>query len=143
MDTTGAYTEVLIRWLDAIDSSKPPLIFGDGTQSMDFVFVEDVARANVVAMQSDVTDEAFNVGTGVQTSLKELCQMLLKLNHSNLKPEHREARVVANVRARRASTEKAEKQLGFKATTDLASGLLRLMEWRKANLQQLAVAEVR
>ena len=143
MDTTGAYTEVLIRWLDAIDSSKPPLIFGDGTQSMDFVFVEDVARANVMAMQSDVTDEAFNVGTGVQTSLKELCEMLLKLNHSSLKPEHREARAVANVRARRASTEKAEKQLGFKASKDLASGLLKLMEWRKANLQQLAAAEVR
>src|SRR5580698_7076243 len=65
MDIDGVYTEVLIRWMDAIEAGKPPLIFGDGTQSMDFVFVEDVARANLLAAQSDVTDEVFNVGTGV------------------------------------------------------------------------------
>ena len=69
MDIAGVYTEVLIRWLDALEANQPPLIFGDGTQSMDFVFVGDVARANVLAAQSDVTDEVFNVGTGIQTSL--------------------------------------------------------------------------
>ena len=68
MDIAGVYTEVLIRWLDALEANQPPLIFGDGTQSMDFVFVGDVARANVLAAQSDVTDEVFNVGTGIQTS---------------------------------------------------------------------------
>ena len=68
MDTTGVYTEVLIRWLDAIEAGVSPLIFGDGSQSMDFVYVEDVARANLLAAQSDVTDEVFNVGSGVQTS---------------------------------------------------------------------------
>ena len=75
MDMAGVYTEVLIRWLDAIEANRPPLIFGDGTQSMDFVYVADVARANILAAQSDVTDEVFNVGTGRQTSLRELCDL--------------------------------------------------------------------
>src|SRR6202035_5364062 len=85
MDITGVYTEVLIRWLDAIESGKPPLIFGDGSQSMDFVFVEDVARANLLAAQSNVTDEVFNVGTGIQTSLNELCEILLRMSDSKLR----------------------------------------------------------
>jgi UDP-glucose 4-epimerase len=132
MDITGVYTEVLIRWLDAIEANKPPLIFGDGNQSMDFVYVEDVARANLLAAQSDVTDEFFNIGTGIQTSLNELCQMLLNLTGSSLRPEHREARAVANVQRRRAAVEKAEKMLGFKATVSLEQGLGELIRWRQA-----------
>jgi UDP-glucose 4-epimerase len=132
MDMTGVYTEVLIRWLDAIDAHQPPLIFGDGTQSMDFVYVEDVARANIVAAQSDVTDEVFNVGTGKQTSLRELCDLLLQLTNSPVRPEHREARTVANVQARRAATEKAAALLGFNANISLADGLQELIRWRNA-----------
>src|SRR3989440_8271555 len=71
MDTHGAYTEVLIRWIDAIDSGKPPVIFGDGLQTMDFVHVTDVAKASVLAAYSTATDAVFNVGTGVETSLNE------------------------------------------------------------------------
>ena len=132
MDMVGLYTEVLIRWLDAIDAHQPPLIFGDGRQSMDFVYVKDVARANILATQSDVSDEVFNVGTGTQTSLKELCDLLLRLMNSPLQPEYREARKVANVRARRAATEKAAKLLGFNANVSLAEGLQELIRWREA-----------
>lgn len=132
MDLDGVYTEVLIRWLDAIDSGKPPKIFGDGTQSMDFIYVDDVARANLRALESDATDEVFNVGAGVQTNLNQLCGQLLQLTGSSLRPEHVEARKVANVRARRAATEKAEKLLGFRAQVDLKSGLLELIKWRSA-----------
>jgi UDP-glucose 4-epimerase len=132
MDMVGVYTEVLIRWLDAIEAHQPPLIFGDGTQSMDFVYVEDVARANILAAQSDVTDEVFNVGTGTQTSLKELCDLLLNLMNSPLQPEFREARKVANVRARRAATDKAAKLLGFSANVSLAEGLQELIRWRES-----------
>ena len=130
MDLTGVYTEVLIRWLDAIEAGKPPLIFGDGEQSMDFVFINDVARANILSLQSDVTDEVFNVGTGVQTNLNQLCAALLKISGSSLKPEYREARAVANVTRRRAAIEKAEKMLGFRATISLEDGLRQLTEWR-------------
>jgi len=130
MDIAGVYTEVLIRWLDALEANQPPLIFGDGTQSMDFVFVGDVARANVLAAQSDVTDEVFNVGTGIQTSLNELCDLLLQLTGSSLRPERREARQVANVKARRAGIEKAARLLGFHADVCLQDGLQELIRWR-------------
>jgi UDP-glucose 4-epimerase len=130
MDVTGVYTEVLIRWLDAIETNKPPLIFGDGQQSMDFVYIGDVARANLLAVQSHVTDDVFNVGTGVQTSLNELCELLLRLTHSRLQPEYREPRKVANVQARRAAVEKAENMLQFRARVSLEEGLRELIDWR-------------
>jgi UDP-glucose 4-epimerase len=132
MDTIGVYTEVMIRWLDAIEANKPPLIFGDGEQSMDFVFVGDIARANLLALESDVTDEAFNVGTGVQTSLKELCNLILKLTNSPLKPEYRETRKVGNVQARRASVDKAKTMLGFTSEVALEQGLRELIGWKRA-----------
>jgi UDP-glucose 4-epimerase len=139
MDITGVYTEVLVRWLDAIESGKPPLIFGDGSQSMDFVFVEDVARANLLAAQSEVTDEVFNIGTGVQTSLNELCDMLLRLSDSKLRPEYREARTVANVQTRRAAVDKAKRVLGFEARVSLEQGLRDLIRWRRGVRQPVAV----
>ena len=140
MDIDGVYTEVLIRWIDAIEAGQAPKIFGDGSQSMDFVFVEDVARANLAGLVSDVTDEVFNVGTGVQTTLRELCDMLLKVTGSNLKPDYVAARKVNNVQARRASTEKAERMLGFTAKVDLESGLRSLLEWRNlARTESVAV----
>lgn len=131
MDTTGAYTEVLIRWLDAIDANKPPLIFGDGKQSMDFVYVEDVARANVMAATSIANDDVFNVGTGVQTSLLELCRLVLRLTGSTLQPEHREARSVGNVQRRRAAVDKAAEILGFRAAVSVEDGLRELIQWRQ------------
>ena len=140
MDLDGVYTEVLIRWLDAIESGTPPKIFGDGSQSMDFVFIEDVARANIAGLMSDVSDEIFNVGTGVQTTLNELCHLLLKIYGSSLKPEYHEARKVNNVQARRAAIENAETRLGFKATVDLESGLKKLIEWRRETKSEMASA---
>ena len=131
MDMTGVYTEVMIRWLDAIESNRPPLIFGDGQQSMDFVYVRDIAHANLLALQGDVADEVFNVGTGVQTTLNELCELLLEVMGSSVRPEYREARKVNNVRSRRSSIEKAEKLLGFQAKVSLEEGLLKLVEWRR------------
>jgi len=130
MDLEGVYTEVLVRWLDAIEAGRPPRIFGDGSQSMDFVFVEDVARANLMALESDVTDEVFNIGTGIQTNLKQLCNLLLRVTGSDLQPEYQEARKVANVSARRAAVEKAEKMLGFRAHVQLEKGLRELIQWR-------------
>jgi UDP-glucose 4-epimerase len=143
MDTAGVYTEVLIRWLDAIEANKPPLIFGDGSQSMDFVYVADVARAYLLAVQSDISDEVFNIGTGVQTSLNDLCKMLLRLLGSSLQPEYRDARRVGNVQRRRAAVEKADKMLGFRATVSLERGLRELIRWRQAaKATSAAVAEM-
>ncbi len=140
MDLDGVYTEVLVRWMDAIEAGTSPKIFGDGLQSMDFVYVEDVARANVAGLISDTTDEVFNVGTGVETTLNELCRQLLKVTGSPLQPQYHEARKVNNVRARRATIEKAERMLGFKAGIDLESGLKMLIEWRNQVKSELTDA---
>ncbi len=140
MDVTGVYTEVLVRWLDAIDAKTPPVIFGDGTQSMDFVFVEDVARANLLAAERDVTDQVFNIGSGIQTSLNDLCILLLQLTGSSLQPEYRPARAVANVQTRRAAVEKASKLLGFNATVSLDQGLRKLILWRQSARSGVAPA---
>jgi UDP-glucose 4-epimerase len=129
MDVYGAYTEVLIRWMERIAQGLPPLILGDGTQTMDFVYVEDIARANVLAMQSDVTDEVFNVATGIETSLNELARQLLTVMGSALQPEYGPPRAVNPVPRRWASTEKADKLLGFKAQTTVEEGLRRLVGW--------------
>jgi UDP-glucose 4-epimerase len=139
MDLDGVYTEVLVRWMDAIEAGNPPKIFGDGTQSMDFVYIKDVARANVAGLIADVSDEVFNIGTGVQTTLSELSRLLLAIHGSSLMPEYLPARSVNNVQARRAVTEKAERLLGFKATVDLESGLRSLIDWRKETKAELAV----
>ena len=140
MDIDGVYTEVLIRWMDAIEAGQSPKIFGDGTQSMDFVYVEDVARANLAALVADVTDEVFNVGTGVQTTLNELCHLLLKVTGSSLNPEYHVARRVNNVQARRATTAKAEQRLGFKADVHLEAGLRSLIEWRNQTRSEMSAA---
>jgi len=129
MDTHGAYTEVLIRWMDAIDSGRPPVIFGDGTQTMDFVHVTDVALASVLAALSDVSDAVFNVGTGVETSLNELARMLLKVMGSSLQPEYAEARKVNPVPRRLASVDAAARAIGFRASISLEDGLRGLVEW--------------
>src|SRR5947208_13704188 len=87
MDIHGAYTEALIRWMERIRSGQPPIIFGDGRQTMDFIHVEDIARANILAATSPATDVAVNVGSGRETSLLELAQRLLELMESPLQPE--------------------------------------------------------
>src|SRR5438477_6259968 len=94
MDTHGAYTEVLIRWMDRIAAGQHPLILGDGNQTMDFVYVEDIARANILAMKSDVSDDVFNVASGVETSLNDLAYALLRVMGSDLKPQYGPTRKV-------------------------------------------------
>lgn len=143
MDLDGVYTEVLVRWMDAIEAGTPPRIFGDGSQSMDFVYIEDVARANLAALTSSVSDDVFNVGTGVQTTLNELCELLLKITGSGLRPEYREARKVNNVQARRAAIDKAATVLGFRAQTKLEDGLRALLAWREAVKSEILIGGTR
>ena len=129
MDIHGRYTEVLIRWMDRIAAGEPPLILGDGTQSMDFVYIEDVARANVLALQSDIADDVFNVASGTETTLRELAAALLKVMGSDLQPEYGPERTVNPVSRRLADIGKAERLLGFKARIGLDEGLARLVAW--------------
>lgn len=129
MDIHGKYTEVLIRWMEAIDSDRPPMIFGDGTETMDFVHVTDVTRANLLASSSRVTDAVFNVGTGVETSLNDLARLLVGVMGSNQRPQYTAARKVNPVRRRLASVEEAARHLGFRAQVGLEHGLHDLVAW--------------
>lgn len=142
MDIYGAYTEVLIRWMDRIVAGLPPLILGDGSQTMDFVYVEDIARANVLAARGVATDAVFNVASGCETSLRELAQSLLKVMGSSLGVEHGPERKVNAVRRRLADTSQAEEMLGFRANVSLEEGLRRLVAWWQASKQMAEVASV-
>lgn len=132
MDIYGAYTEVLIRWMDRLIDGKAPLIFGDGKQTMDFVYVTDIARANVLAAEADVSDEVFNVACGVETSLSDLAYALMKVMGVNLELEYGPERKVNPVPRRLADTSKAKQMIGFEAQVQLEEGLRDLVAWWKA-----------
>lgn len=132
MDIHGVYTEVLIRWMERMAAGEPPLIHGDGAQTMDFVHVRDVARANVLAAEADVTDEVFNVASGRETSLLDLARMLSAAMGSTLAPEHQPARAVNGVTRRLADTTRAAAGLGFTAGIGLEEGLGDLVGWWRA-----------
>jgi UDP-glucose 4-epimerase len=129
MDTDGKYTEVMIKWLDCIRDGRNPLIYGDGSTTMDFVYVKDIANANIAALQADVTDEAFNIGNCEETSLKQLLGVLLKVNDSTLEPEFREENSINPVSRRLADVSKAEKLLDFKPSVSLEQGMRELTAW--------------
>ena len=129
MDAHGKYTEVMIRWMERIAAGQPPIIFGDGAQTMDFVFADDVARANVLAAKSAVSDEVFNIGRGEETSLTQLAGMLQQVMGAGTDIEYAEARAVNPVSRRLADTRKAARMLGFHAEIPLEEGLRRLVAW--------------
>lgn len=132
-DQTAAYTGVIPIMFNKIEANETPEINGDGSQAYDFITAEDVARCNVLAMEAEVSDEFFNVGTGVQTSIKELCEKILEIKSSNLKVTYKpysqedQRRMVQH---RIGSIAKAENGIGFKFSQSLASGLVNLNNWR-------------
>ena len=129
MDTDGKYTEVMIKWLDCIRDNKAPVIHGDGSTSMDFIFVKDVAAANVKALLSEVTDENFNIGYSRETSLKELLELMINVNNSKIKPVFTEGNSVNPVSRRLSDNSKAKKLINFTPETKLEKGLKELSEW--------------
>ncbi len=135
-DQTAAYTGVIPIMLNKIDKNETPIINGDGSQSYDFIDVEDVARCNILALESDTTDKFYNVGTGVKTSIKELCEKILYLKKSNLTVKYNP---YSNEDARRlvqnriGCPKKAKDELNFIYKYDLDQGLKRLIDWRKKN----------
>jgi UDP-glucose 4-epimerase len=141
MDIHGVYTEVLIRWMERIEAGQPPLILGDGLQTMDFVFTEDIARANLLAAESDATDEVFNIGSGTETSLLELAEALMRVMDTSQPLEFGPPRGVNSVTRRLADVSLADKRLGWRAEIDLEEGLRRLVAWWRAERAAEAQAE--
>ena len=133
MDIYGAYTEVLIRWMERMEAGDPPVIFGDGKQTMDFVYATDIARANVLAAQADVSDEVFNVASGTETSLEELAASLAAAMGKELHIERGPERKVNPVPRRLADTSHANAMLGFEAEVDLDEGMRQLVAWWRSS----------
>lgn len=138
MDVHGLYTEVLVRWMERIADGRPPLLFGDGSQTMDFVFSTDIARCNLLAATSGVAEGVYNVASGRETSLLELARTLLAVMGSDLDVEFGPARAVNGVTRRLADTSAATRDLGFTATVGLEEGLARLVEWWRPLRQEIA-----
>ncbi|MGW4638070.1 NAD-dependent epimerase/dehydratase family protein [Sphaerisporangium sp. NPDC004334] len=133
MDIHGLYTEVLIRWMERIEAGQPPLILGDGLATMDFVYTEDIARANLLAAAGDATDEVFNIASATETSLRGLAEALMAvMDASDLGLEFGPARAVNGVTRRLADVGAAAERLGWKAEVDLEEGLRRLVAWWRA-----------
>jgi UDP-glucose 4-epimerase len=133
-DQTAAYTGVIPIMLNKVAANEAPVINGDGSQAYDFIYVEDVARCNVLALKSEATDEFYNVGTEVQTTIRDLCDLILQLTGSKLKVTYKPyssedaRRLVQN---RIGSKQKAVCDLGFEARFSLKEGLEKLIAWRK------------
>ena len=132
MDVHGLYTEVLVRWIERIMAGEPLLILGDGQQTMDFIDVRDVARANILAAQAPATDVALNVASGVETSLRELAGALLRVTGSTSGIEYGPARTVNAVQRRLADTSSAARLIGFTARIGLEESLRDLVAWFQA-----------
>lgn len=135
-DQTAAYTGVIPIMLNKIDADEVPVINGDGSQAYDFISVEDTARCNVLALEAKANNAFYNVGTGVQTTIKSLCDLILTLKKSDLKVQYKpysqdDARQM--VQNRIGCPEKAKRDLGFYFQDDLKTGLLRLIDWRDRN----------
>ncbi len=141
MDIHGAYTEVFIRWMERIEAGKPPIIFGDGSQTMDFVNVIDIARANILAARSEATDVILNVASGVETSLKELAVAIGRAMGREIESEFQDPRAVNPVPRRLAEVERTKRLIGFEAEILLDEGLRDLVAWwrgRKAAQGEVA-----
>ncbi len=143
MDIHGRYTEVLIRWMERLDAGLPPIIFGDGQQTMDFIHVRDIARCNILGAKAKATDEVFNVASGTETSLAQLAAELASvMGRGHLTPEFQAERAVNPVPRRLAATAKAERLLGFRSTVSLEQGLRELVEWWRNERRASAAAAV-
>ena len=135
-DQTAAYTGVIPIMLNKIEMNEQPTINGDGSQAYDFIDVQDAARCNLLALESKVVDQFYNVGTGVQTSIKELCDTILKLKKSELEVNYipyseEDARQL--VQNRIGSRKKSEEEIKFKYEFNLKQGLQKLIDWRIAS----------
>ncbi|MBU1097729.1 MAG: NAD-dependent epimerase/dehydratase family protein [Bacteroidetes bacterium] len=134
-DYKGTYIAVIMKMLDRIDNGLPPIIYGDGSQSYDFVYVEDVAKANILALEAETNGKYYNIGKGRATSIKELAELILDITGADLGIEYKPEGITF-VTNRIGSTEKAKVELNFEAETELREGLIHLIDWRKKHKER-------
>src|SRR5437867_3448765 len=136
-DYQGAYIAVIMKILDNLDQGKPPVVYGDGSQAYDFIYVRDCAQANICAAKVKTTDAFYNVGMGVRTSIKELAELVLEITKSDQKIQYEPAGLTF-VKDRVGCPKKAKREIGFEAQVELREGLERLITWRAAHKEEVA-----
>ena len=136
-DYRGAYIAVIMKILDNLDQGKPPVVYGDGSQAYDFIYVRDCARANVCAAKANTKDTFYNVGKGVRTSIKELTELILEITKSDQNIQY-EAAGLTFVKNRVGCPKKAKREIGFEAQVELREGLERLIAWRATHKEEVA-----
>lgn len=137
-DYKGAYIAVMMKILDNIDKGIPPVVYGDGSQRYDFIYVQDIAKANVCAMEADISGECYNIGRGIGTSIKELSEILIKLAGTDLKIQYKPAGQTF-VTNRIGCPEKAKRDLNFEWSVDLEDGMAKLIEWRNTHKDSVLI----
>ena len=135
-DYRGAYIAVIMKILDRLDKGLSPIVYGDGSQAYDFIYVSDCAKANLCAMKTDTTDTFYNVGRGIQTTIKELTELILEITQSDLRIQY-EPGGTTFVKNRVGCPKKAEAEIGFQAQVGLREGLEKLIEWRKNHKEEV------
>lgn len=126
----GAYAQILPRWCERIERGEPIVIYADGSQSMDLIFVKDIAQANILALKSACANDFFNIGTGVETSVKQMAEILLEVTGTRTAPVY-EPHDVNLVKRRQCSTKLAREKIGFSAQTSVREGVRQYWEWRR------------
>lgn len=139
MDHSGPHAEVVIRWMDAMERGVSPVIHGDGSTTVDFVHVSDVARANVLALRSNLQDDILNIGAGEEVSLNHLLALLVHVMGKPTIPDFREGNTINPVQRRSVDITKARLLLGYEPQVTLEEGLRSLYAWY-ASRATMAVA---
>ncbi len=139
-DYKGAYIAVIMKMLDRLDKGLAPVVYGDGSQAYDFIYVEDCARANLCAMKAETVDAFYNVGSGIKTTIKQLSELLLEITGADCQIQYEPAGKTF-VKNRIGSPEKARKEIAFDYQVELREGLEKLIDWRKSH--KLAVDKKR
>jgi UDP-glucose 4-epimerase len=136
-DYRGTYIAVIMKILDRLDKGLPPIVYGDGSQAYDFIYVGDCGAANVCAMKADSTDTFYNVGRGIKTTIKELAELILEVTGSKLQIQYEPAGQTF-VKNRVGCPKKAIREINFTAGVELRDGLRKLIEWRDNHKAEVA-----
>jgi UDP-glucose 4-epimerase len=131
-DPGNPYCGVVAKFVDSMFAGRVPVIHGDGLQTRDFTYIDDAVEATILAATSErAPGEVFNVGTGVETNVNQLAQILLRLTGSQIQPAHSDRRDVDNIRRRVLNIEKARRTLRWLPEVTLEEGLRRTVEWQR------------
>ncbi|NYE21026.1 NAD-dependent epimerase/dehydratase family protein [Microbacterium immunditiarum] len=125
--TTAYYTSVINHFVNRLRNGEPPVIDGKGEQSMDFIHVKDIARAVVLATESEKANAAINVGTGIDTSVADLARILIDAIGADVEPQFNPRDVLVSRRA--ADTRRAKEMIGFEYSIDVRDGMTDLIRF--------------